>query len=172
MRCCAPAAISTARAFFVLAVYRRRATPEAVITDKHPAYVRALRDEVPGAAHCQSGLHRASGPDTKPIERSHVAAKDRLRPMRGLQSIRTGQRAIEGVELARAIQRGHVVAPPDAGAGGGTVYPRACTRRRDDLPVARGQPARRGLTDARREQHPGSTRYRAPQPTRTSRSRL
>ncbi len=31
--------------------------------------------------------------------------------MRGLQSIRTGQRALEGVELARAVQRGHVTAP-------------------------------------------------------------
>ncbi len=47
----------------------------------------------------------------KAIERSHVPMKDRLRPMRGLQSVRTGQRAIEGVELARAVRRGHVTAP-------------------------------------------------------------
>ncbi|MDP9372926.1 MAG: IS6 family transposase [Chloroflexota bacterium] len=103
--------LDSARAFFVLATYRRRAAPEEVITDKHAAYARAVREEVPGAIHTQSGLHRASGPDTKPIERSHVPTKDRLRPMRGLQSIRTGQRAIEGVELARAVQGGHVVAP-------------------------------------------------------------
>ncbi len=103
--------LDSARAFFVLAVYRRRRAPEEVITDKHPAYVRAIRDEVPGATHTQSGLHRKSGPDTKPIERSHVPTKDRLRPMRGLQSIRTGQRAIEGIELARAVQRGHVTVP-------------------------------------------------------------
>jgi len=105
--------LDSARAFFVLATYRRRAAPEEVITDKHPAYVRAVRDEVPGAQHTQSGLHRANGPDTKPIARSHVPTKDRLRPMRGLQSIRTGQRTVEGVELARAIHRGHV-APPGA----------------------------------------------------------
>ncbi len=103
--------LDSARAFFVLATYRRRATPDAVITDKHPAYVRAVREEAPGAMHTQSGLHRANGPDTKAIERSHVPTKDRLRPMRGLQSIRTGQHAIEGVELARAVQRGHVTAP-------------------------------------------------------------
>jgi IS6 family transposase len=101
----------SARAFFVLATYRRHALPEEVITDKHPAYVRAVRDEVPGAQHTQSGVHRASGPDTKPIERSHVPTKDRLRPMRGLQSIRTGQRVIEGVELVRSVHRGHIAMP-------------------------------------------------------------
>ncbi len=103
--------LDSARAFFVLATCRRRTTPEEVITDKHPAYVRAIREEVPGAVHVQSGLHRASGPDTKAIERSHVPMKDRLRPMRGLQSVHTGQRVIEGVELARAVRRGHVTAP-------------------------------------------------------------
>ncbi len=30
--------------------------------------------------------------------------------MRGLQSTRTGQRVVEGVELARAVQRGNVAA--------------------------------------------------------------
>ena len=112
--------LDSARAFFVLAVYRRRRAPEEVITDKHPAYVRAIRDEVSGATHTQSGLHRKSGPDTKPIERSHVPTKDRLRPMRGLQSIRTGQRIVEGVELARAVRQGHVAtpaAPQDGDAG-------------------------------------------------------
>jgi len=118
--------LDSARAFFVLATYRRHALPEEVITDKHPAYVRAIRDEVPGATHTQSGLHRKRGLDTKPIERSHVPTKDRLRPMRGLQSIRTGQRAIEGVELARAVQRGHVAAPGTA--PGGEVGPHARAR--------------------------------------------
>jgi len=62
--------LASARAFCVLATYRRRTMPEAVITDKHPAYVWAVREQVPGATHSQSGLHRRSGPDTKPIERS------------------------------------------------------------------------------------------------------
>ena len=109
--------LASARAFFVLAIYRRRTAPEDVIADKHPAYIRAIREEVPGAVPVQSGLHRASGPDTKPVERPHVPTKDRLRSMRGLQSIRTGQRLIEGVELARAVQRGHVT-PPGALADG------------------------------------------------------
>ncbi len=114
-----------ARAFFVLATDRRHALPEEVITDKHPAYVRAVRDAVAGARHTQSGLHRANGPDTKPIERSHVPTKDRLRPMRGLQSIRTGQRAIEGIELARAVQRGYVIAPDAVFGDGAGPHARA-----------------------------------------------
>jgi len=112
--------LDSARAFFVLAVYRRRRAPEGVITDKHPAAVRAIRDEVSGATHTQRGLHRKSGPDTKPIERSPVPTKDRLWPMRGLQSIRTGQRIVEGVERARAVRQGHVAtpaAPQDSDAG-------------------------------------------------------
>jgi len=117
--------LDSARAFFVLALYRRRAAPDEVITDKHPAYARTVREEVPGARHTQSGLHRAHGPNTKPIERSHLPTKDRLRPMRGLQSIRTGQRVVEGVELARAVRRGHVAAPDTPSAGDAGHHARA-----------------------------------------------
>jgi len=70
--------LDSARACFVLAIRRRRAAPDEVITDKHPAYARAVREEVPRATHTQSRLHRASGPDTTPVERSHLPAKDRL----------------------------------------------------------------------------------------------
>ncbi len=45
--------------------------------------------------------------------------------MRGLQSIRTGQRAIEGIELARAVQRGHVAAPDRPSAGDAGHHARA-----------------------------------------------
>ena len=134
--------LDSARAFFVLATYRRRSAPEEVITDKHPADVRAIRDEVPAAVHTQRGLHRASGPDTTPIARSLVPTKDRLRPMRGLQSIRTGQRAIEGIELARAVQRGHVAAPDGLSAGDAGHHARAGAaattflRLADDLRIA------------------------------------
>ncbi len=117
--------LASARAFFVLATYRRRAAPEEIITDKHPAYVRAIREEVPGATHIQRGLQRLRGPDTQAIERSHVPTKDRLHPMRGLPSIRTGQRAIEGVELARATLRGHVAAPEAVLGDGAGPHARA-----------------------------------------------
>jgi hypothetical protein len=58
--------------------------------------------------HVRSGLHRASGQTTKAIERSHLAIKDRLRPMRGLHSIATGQRLLEGIEITQAIRRGEL----------------------------------------------------------------
>jgi len=45
--------------------------------------------------------------------------------MRGPQSIRTGQRAIEGIELARAVQRGHVAAPDGLSAGDAGHHARA-----------------------------------------------
>ena len=54
----------------------------------------------------RTGLHRARGETTKPIERSHVPVKDRLRPMRGLQSVRTGGYVIETVEAMQALRRG------------------------------------------------------------------
>ena len=56
-----------------------------------------------------------------------MPTQDRLRPMRGLQSIRTGQRATEGIELARAVQRSHVATPdgPSAGDAGHHAQARA-----------------------------------------------
>jgi hypothetical protein len=48
---------------------------------------------------------------TKPIERAHVPIKDRLRSMRGLGSVETGQLLLEGIELAQAVQRGDVRPP-------------------------------------------------------------
>ena len=80
-----------------------------MITDGHPAYRRAIQEHAPRARHVVTGLHRAAGyPTTQPIERSHVPIKDRVRPMRGVQSITTGQRLVEGVTLAHAIRRGDV----------------------------------------------------------------
>ncbi len=46
----------------------------------HSARVLTFTDEVPEAVHTQRGLHRPSGPDTKPVERSRGPIKDRLRP--------------------------------------------------------------------------------------------
>jgi transposase, IS6 family len=80
--------LTSARAFFVQAIARRGVRPVLVVTDKHPAYRRAVRHHARGARHVRTGLHRARGETTKPVERSHVPIKDRLRPMRGLQSAR------------------------------------------------------------------------------------
>jgi len=60
------------------------------------------------AVHIRSGLHRATGETTKPIERSHVPTRDRLRASRGLKTLCTGQRFLEGFECLRALRGGHI----------------------------------------------------------------
>jgi transposase-like protein len=82
-----------------------------VVTDKHQAYVRAVRRHARRAVHTRTGLHRARGETTKPIERSHVPIKDRLRPMRGVQSVTTGRCLLEAIEAVQAIRRGDARAP-------------------------------------------------------------
>jgi hypothetical protein len=73
-----------------------------------------------------TGLHRAPGhATTQPIERSHVPVKDRVRPMRGLQSIATGQWLVEGITVAQAIHRGHVRSTGMTATELGTPHQRA-----------------------------------------------
>jgi transposase-like protein len=98
--------LASAHAFFAQAIARRGVRPSLVVTDKHPAYRRAIRRQARGARHVRTGLHRARGETTTAIERAHVPIKDRLRPMRGLQSVGTGQRIIETVEAMQALHRG------------------------------------------------------------------
>ena len=100
--------VESAKAFFEQAIKRRGVVPDEVVTDKHRAYLRAVREHLPNAKHRRTGLHRKRALTTKPIERSHVPIKDRLRSMRGLGSVETGQRLLEGIELAQAVQRGDV----------------------------------------------------------------
>ncbi len=103
--------LESAKAFFVQAIKRRGVVPDEVVTDKHRAYLQAVRQHAPNAKHRRTGLHRKRALTTKPIERSHVAIKDRVRPMRGLGSVLTGQRLLEGIELAQAVKRGDIRLP-------------------------------------------------------------
>jgi transposase-like protein len=103
--------LESAKAFFEQAIKRRGVVPEEVITDKHRAYLRAVKQHAPNAKHRRTGLHRKRALTTKLVERSHVPIKDRLRPMRSFGYVRTGQRLQEGVELAQAVQRGDIRPP-------------------------------------------------------------
>ena len=58
--------------------------------------------------------------------------KDRLRPMRGLHSIASGQRLLEGIELAQAIRRGYVFASKAQGSAGRYLPPHECAREAAD----------------------------------------
>jgi IS6 family transposase len=110
--------LASARAFLQQAKRRRVARPATVITDKHAAYGRAVRRHVPRAVHVRTGLHRARGETTKPVERSHAPIKDRLRAMRGLQSVATGQCVLEAIEAAQAVRRGDLCRTPGPNRGG------------------------------------------------------
>jgi len=90
---------------------RRRPFRSGAERDHHrpPSTIRqALQRSVPTAVHIRSGLHRATGETTKPIERGHVPTRDRLCVSRGLKTLRTGQRFLEGFERLRALRGGHM----------------------------------------------------------------
>jgi putative transposase len=102
----------SATAFFRQALARTGWQPALVISDHHQPYVKAIQEVLPGAAHIRTGLHRARGETTKPIERSHVFTRDRLRAARGVKPLATGQRFFEGFEALHALRRGHVCHAP------------------------------------------------------------
>ena len=78
-----------------------------MISDHHQPYVKAVPEVLPQAEHIRTGLHRACGETTKPVERSHVFTRDRLRASRGIKTLAAGQRFLEGFEAPHALRRGH-----------------------------------------------------------------
>ncbi len=98
----------SASAFFRQALARTDWRPAQVISDHHQPYIKAVQELLPEAEHVRTGLHRARGETTKPIERSHVVTRDRLRASRGLKTLTMGQRFFEGFEALHALRRGHV----------------------------------------------------------------
>ncbi len=99
---------ASAEAFFRRTLSRTGMTPHTIVSDHHQPYLKAVASIVPLARHIRTGLHRARGETTKPIERSHVPTRDRLRGARGLKTIATGQRFLECVEGLHALRRGYV----------------------------------------------------------------
>jgi len=97
-----------AEAFFRRALGRTGMPPHTVITDHHQPYTKAVTTTLPAVCHIRTGLHRAKGETTKPIERSHVPTRDRLRCSRGLKTMATGQRFLECFEGLQSLRRGHV----------------------------------------------------------------
>jgi transposase-like protein len=97
---------ASAEAFFRQAIARTGVVPAEVVTDRHRPYLKAVATTCPGARHIRTGLHRAAGPTTQPVERSHVPTRDRLRNSRGLKRTATGQRFLEGSEAVRQVRRG------------------------------------------------------------------
>jgi transposase-like protein len=97
----------SATAFFRHALARTGWRPTVVISDHHQPYIKAIQEVLPAAAHLRTGLHRARGETTKPIERSHVFTRDRVRASRDLKTLATGHRFFERFEGLHALRRGH-----------------------------------------------------------------
>ena len=100
---------ASAEAFFRRAQERTAGLPEEVVTDYHQPYIKALQHTWPDVRHRRSGLHRARGITAKPLERSHIPTRDRLRNSRGLKTTATARRFLEGFEallqLGRHVRR-------------------------------------------------------------------
>jgi putative transposase len=99
---------ASAEAFFRRALGQTGMAPHTVVSDHHQPYTKALAATVPTARHIRTGLHRARGETTKPIERSHVPMRDRLCCSRGLRTVTTGQRFLECFEGFQALRREYV----------------------------------------------------------------
>ena len=82
------------------------------MSDHHQPYITALQEMLPQAQHVRTGLHRARGETTKPIERSHVPTRDRLRSSREITTLQTGQHFFEGFEAPHAPGRGPIHQEP------------------------------------------------------------
>jgi IS6 family transposase len=72
-----------------------------VTTDRAPAYPRVLDELLPAA------LHVVEKYANNPIEADHSRLKARLRPMRGLQRLRSAQTVSAGHAFVQNLRRGH-----------------------------------------------------------------
>jgi len=97
---------ASAEAFFRHALARTDVTPTAVIPDHHQPYGKAVATVIPFARHVRTGFQRPHGYTTQPVERSHVPTRDRLRGVRGLRTISSGQQLLESFEALPAFRRG------------------------------------------------------------------
>jgi IS6 family transposase len=84
--------------------------PTEVVTDAAAIYPMVLDELTPSA------WHHVEQYANNPIEADHSQLKQRLRPMRGLQTDRTAQVVIAGHAFMQNLRRGHyelgIEAPP------------------------------------------------------------
>ncbi len=141
---------ASAETFFHQAHERAGGLPDEIVSDHHQPYVKVLQHTWPGVQHRRSGLHRARGVTTKPVERSHIPTRDRLRNSRGLKTTATAQRFLEGFEAVYALRHGTW-----AGCAPAAPLMSACARWQPEScgsvdPSADRAEARRGGGDAAR----------------------
>jgi transposase, IS6 family len=91
---------AAARAFFTRALTRGPA-PAEVTADRAPVYPRVLDDLVPGGRHILAQYANNA------VEADHGRLKARLRPMRGLKTIRSAGTIAAGHAFVQNLRRGH-----------------------------------------------------------------
>jgi len=98
-----------ARVFFTRAL-RSGAVPVEVTTDRAPVYPSVIDEIVPAARHVldQYANNRA--------EADHARLKARLRPMRGLKTIRSLRAIAAGHAFVQNLRRGHYELTADVAA--------------------------------------------------------
>ena len=80
--------------------------PETITTDKWRAYLKPIRDLMPEAEHIQSeGL--TAEINNNMSERLQGTYRDRIKTLRGLDSIESGQRYLDGWTITYNLFRGH-----------------------------------------------------------------
>jgi transposase-like protein len=90
-----------ARRFFRRALTTLKVKPNEVVTDAAAIYPAVLDELIPSA------WHHVEQYANNPIEADHSQLKQRLRPMRGLQTDRTAQVIIAGHAFMQNLRRGH-----------------------------------------------------------------
>ncbi len=92
--------LTAARAFFARAL-ATGVVPVEVTTDRAPAYPRVLDELIPTA------MHNTEQYANNRVEADHGRLKARLRPMRGLKTIRSARILVTGHAFVQNTRRGH-----------------------------------------------------------------
>ena len=96
----------SARAMLRKALAASDGPPKTITTDKWRAYIKPIKDLVPEAKHIQSeGL--AAEVNNNLSERLQGTYRDRVKTLRSLESIETGQRYLDGWTLNYNLFRKH-----------------------------------------------------------------
>ena len=92
--------ISAARKFFTEVLVAHDG-PEEIITDRAPALANVIEELLPGS------FHNTEKYANNRVECDHGQLKSRLRPMRGLKTIRTASVVIRGHAFMQNLRRSH-----------------------------------------------------------------
>ena len=91
---------AAARGFFTRAL-TQGASPVEVTTDRAPVYPRVIEESVPAARHVFEQYSNNS------VEADHGRLKARLRPMRGVNTMRSLRTVAAGHAFVQNLRRGH-----------------------------------------------------------------